>query len=247
MRAILLTSLFLFAFSVGAEFKVPALKAPVNDYANVLSRNNENLINRALHSLKNQTGIQIAVLTVRDLGGEAIESASIKTTDRWKLGQEKTDQGVLLLIAMKERRLRIEVGQGLEGLLTDAYSSRIINQQMVPLIKSGRIDDAVLLGTYGIVQKTALGIDAKALFGSKQGKRLQRYEKKKTSPGKIIFHLIVMILMLIFIGPRNMMWLMIGSAMGGGRRSGGFGGGGGFGGYSGGGGGFSGGGASGGW
>lgn len=237
------------------EFVVPPLKNPVNDYAGMISSSVKNQLNASLRKLKEQGGTQIAVLTVKNLEGLTIEQASIQVVDKWKLGSEKKDNGILLLIARDERQMRIEVGQGVEGDLTDAYSKRIISESMTPLFRAGNVSEGVLLGVFQIAQTSNPNIDVEALFSLKNDRRYQRSPKGNGITGLFF---ILFILMLLFGGG--------GRGRGGGARSAlftalllgasssrsGFGGGGGFGGrssggFGGGGGGFSGGGASGGW
>ena len=111
-------------------------------------------IDQGLRALKDSGGSQINVLTVGSLGGLPIEQASINVVDQWKLGQHKLDNGVLFLIAPNDHKLRIEVGRGLEGTLTDADSKRILDEAVLPLIRTGDFSSAILVGVYRITQKT---------------------------------------------------------------------------------------------
>ncbi len=105
------------------RFEVPRLSGPVVDEGGFLAPAARRKIASALVELKRQGGgIEIAVLTVRDLGGLSIEQASIQVVDKWKLGSEGKDNGVLLLVSKQERKVRIEVGQGLDGDLPDAHA-----------------------------------------------------------------------------------------------------------------------------
>lgn len=112
-------------FSISTLAQVPELSSPVMDLAQVL--NNKNQLNDKIRSLyKDGTGPQITILTVTSLNGESIEEFSNKVFTSWKLGDKKRDDGVLLVISIKDHRSRIEVGQGLEGSLTDLQSKRIL-------------------------------------------------------------------------------------------------------------------------
>ncbi len=226
------------------EFSVPALTGPVVDDAGALSPRTEQALTQALRALHEKGGSQINVLMLSSLEGTPIEQASIRIVDQWKLGGRKTDNGVLLLVAVKDRKLRIEVGQGLEGQLTDADSKRIIDQGIVPLLRSGDLDSAVVVGVFQIAQKTDPEFDLTPFLEGKA--RAQRH-----SPNGIPLRgwVLVVIVILFFIlggGSRGRRGFYGGGGWGGG--GGGFGGGG-FGGgtWGGGGGGFSGGGASGDW
>ena len=231
--------------TASADFSAPSLKRPVVDRASMLNRRTESLINRALSYLNKTTGTQLAVLTVPSLEGLSIEQGSIQVVDQWKLGKSHQDRGLLLLIARKEKRIRIEVGQGLEGALTDAHAKRIIRETMAPLIRAGDVSGAILAGLYQIVQKTNPEVDAKKIFSLSPQYRYRTSRQPREFTFGDLIKIILIILALLFIGPKNLFLLLLFSS---GRSSGGghFGRGS-FGGYSGGGGGFSGGGASGGW
>ena len=142
------------AGSADAKFAIPELTGPVVDDADILDRATRQALERGLFALKEQGGSQINVLTVSALGGLSIEEAGIKVFDKWKLGTKKTDNGVVLLIAPNERKMRIEVGRGLEGTLTDVDSKRIIEESILPLFRSGDMNSGVLVGVYQIVKKT---------------------------------------------------------------------------------------------
>lgn len=224
------------------EFVVPELTGPVVDQAGVISAGASAALENGLRALKSQTGTQITILTVSSLKGLPIEQVSIQVVDRWKLGEHKVDKGVLLLIAPTEHRLRIEVGRGLEGVLTDADSKRIIDQSMVPLIRSGDFGSAALVGAFQIAQKTDPDFDLRPYF--EMHGRTQHRPAEQVSPFRIVKLVLGLLLLLLFLGGRGG-WLFLLGGMGG--FGGGGRGGGGGGGWGGGGGGFSGGGASGDW
>jgi uncharacterized protein len=123
---------------------VPATPSqPVVDLAGLLSSGTETQLNQALRAQWKAGRFQLAVLTVPDLGGRAIEDLSIRVARAWALGGEDADNGVLLLIAKGDRKLRIEVGQKLEGTLTDVACKRIIEDVMKPSLRAGDFDQAV--------------------------------------------------------------------------------------------------------
>lgn len=250
MRNLTLSLIFLglqFGLSSQAwsqDFEVPPLKSHINDYGNVISKRAENQLNSILDQVKKKTNIELAVLTVETLNDVPIEMASIQVTDQWKLGTAEGDKGLLLMLAIKDRKLRIEVGQGLEGNLTDAESRRIIDHTMVPLLKSGDVTNAIFVGTYQMLERAAPEENIKSFYENIDERVLQKREGRKSSKGSLLVILIWIII--IFFGGRSglLPLLLLGGMGGGGYRGGG----GGFGGGGlGGGGGFSGGGASGGW
>ncbi|MBU1242884.1 TPM domain-containing protein [Myxococcota bacterium] len=225
-------------------FAVPDLTGPVVDRAGMLSEPARARLTAALEGLWEGGGSQVAVLTVPNLGGESIEQASIRVTDAWKLGTKKQDNGVLFLIARDERKLRIEVGQGLEGQLTDAHSRRILDDTVTPHFKAGNFDAGVLAGVRAIVALTDPRVNSAAWFEG----AIPPTPKHRKSPiltGLIILFFLVLFGVVAGLGGRGSggrgggIWI----SGGGGRGYSGGGGGG----FSGGGGGFSGGGASGGW
>ena len=130
---------------------VPTLTGRVVDNADILSPSTEETITTLLTVHEEATSNQIAVLTVPSLGGETIEGYSIRVAETWGLGTAENDNGVLLLVAVTDREMRIEVGLGLEGVLTDAAASRIIRNEMVPRFRSGDFDGGVLVGVERIV------------------------------------------------------------------------------------------------
>lgn len=219
------------------------------DEAGVLRPRTVRALERGLRALRDGGGSQITVLTVPSLEGISIEEAGIRTLDKWKLGNEKTDNGVILLIAPKERKVRIEVGQGLEGDLTDADSKRIISEQITPLFKSGDFDSGVLVGVYKIISKTDPGFDIKQHL---EARGEPRGQEREPMPRLWVFIGLLILLFLLGRGGGFGSGLLLGSILGSGRGYGGgsdWGGGwgGGGGGWSGGGGSGSGGGASGDW
>lgn len=147
---------------------VPALTGRVVDPAHVLPAATVDSLNAQLAAHEDITGNQVAVLVLPSLEGEPLESFSHRVATTWKLGQKGTDNGVLLLVAMKERKIRIEVGYGLEGALTDARSAQIIRNEIVPRFRAGDAPGGVaagvsailktIAGTYQAPEKTSPGL-----------------------------------------------------------------------------------------
>jgi uncharacterized protein len=129
-----------------AELAVPALRGRVNDYAGVLSPAEAQALERKLASYEQATSHQIAVLTVPSLEGDPIDEFSIRVVDAWKLGREDADNGILVLVAPKDRQVRIEVGRGLEGAVPDVVASRIIREQMIPRFRVGDVAGGIEAG-----------------------------------------------------------------------------------------------------
>jgi len=152
---------------------VPPLTGRVVDLAHVLPPNTVESLTTRLKAHEETTSNQVTVLVLPSLEGEPLESYSHRVATTWKLGQKGTDNGVLLLVAMKERKIRIEVGYGLEGALTDARSAQIIRGEIVPRFRAGDAPggvaagvDAILKtieGTYQASDKSAPGLDSDAM------------------------------------------------------------------------------------
>jgi uncharacterized protein len=123
----------------------------VLDRAHLLSPDAARGLEQELVEFERGTGHQVVVHTTPSLEGLEIEDYSIELAQAWKVGQKGLDNGVILTIAPNERRVRIEVGYGLEGVLPDAIASRIIREQIAPAFQAGRMDDGVLAGVKAIL------------------------------------------------------------------------------------------------
>ncbi len=130
---------------------VPALDDPVVDAANALSADTRDKLRTQAFQLQARTGAQLQVMVVNHVGDEGIEAYAQRVFDQWQLGREGVDDGVLLLVAVQDRRVRIQTGYGLEGAIPDAYAARIIDKAIVPRFRDGDLDQGVLDGTKIIV------------------------------------------------------------------------------------------------
>ena len=234
----------LLAANAGAA-QFPALTGRVVDAAGILSAPAEAALNRQLEAHERATGQQIVVATVKDLGGLDIQDYGYQLGRRWGIGGKEHDTGVVLVIAPKLRKVRIDVGYGLEGDLTDAVSANIIQTRILPEFRKSDYDAGVRAGVDAII----------AVLGGHGEAPPPRDHRVQVLPVGI-FWLIVLVIVLSGIGGRRggggglaraVIWgtVLNGMSSGRGRGSGGFGGGGG--GFRGGGGSFGGGGASGSW
>ncbi|MFA7254656.1 MAG: TPM domain-containing protein [Candidatus Omnitrophota bacterium] len=238
LRSVFPTLFFLF-LAVPCLFALEVPKSAdgyVTDRAGLLSPPTKAVLERELRAFEEKTSNQIVIATFPSLEGDSLEDFSIRLAEAWKVGQKGRDNGVIFLIFKNDRKIRIEVGYGLEGVLTDALSGQIISQVVAPHFRQGDYAGGILAGTDAIMKAT-------------QGEFKGVPRKEKPAAGvRLIFLLGVFFLFHFFaqanshnIGRRGRGGFFL--PMGGGFRSGG----GGFGGFSGGGGGFGGGGASGGW
>ena len=255
-RPIVLGTLALFFFSipaVGLAAEIPALpSAPVVDLAGIIDKATETRLNRYLEELETKTGAQMAILTVISLEGQAIEEFSITIAhDRWRLGQKGKDNGVLMVIALNDRKYRIEIGYGLESLLPDSLVGSIGRQYLVPNFKKGDYSTGIYAAAVVIANEIAqdAGVKITGLPAVKKTRVAHGGERSTGIIGKIFWILFIVVMVILFIkNPRLFLaWFFISSMGGRGGHWGGSGGGFGGGGFGGGGGGFGGGGASGGW
>jgi uncharacterized protein len=127
----------------------------VHDEANVLSADAKARLERILMAERDSTSNQISVLIIKSLEGGSIEDYSLRVAEKWQPGQRDKDNGVVLLIAIDDRQVRIEVGYGLEGSLTDAISSRIIRNEIAPRFRNGDYDGGVQAAVMAIISAIA--------------------------------------------------------------------------------------------
>jgi len=254
LRAVALVAVVAAGAAAASARELPANDGWVTDLGGFLTPEQERELEALAESYKAGSGNEIAVLTVPDLGGRPIERYALEVARAWGIGEKDRHNGALLVVARDEREMRIEVGRGLEGTLTDSISGRIIRDVIVPDFKSDRTYEGLLAGLRAM--HAAAGADYAAIPNA--GKRRSR----AGALGALI-PLLFLVLLLRSLSRRGggssgaIPWLLLGAMSarrrGGWRTSGwrgggggGGGGGGSFGGF-GGGGGFSGGGASGGW
>lgn len=242
--------------ALAAAPKFPPLSGRVVDNANILSPEVEAKLTTELATLETQTGRQLVVATLPDLQGYEIEDYGYQLLRTWGIGSKERDDGAILIVAPSERKVRVEVGYGLEPVLTDALSSVIINQTILPAFKAGQMEQGVVDGTQALVQQLSLPDD--------QARAAAAAPAKASGGGESIGPAVIFVIFIIFWllsgvmggfgrrgrgrGGRGLWWLLplLLSGGGGGGRGGGGGGWGGGGGGGFGGGGFSGGGGSGG-
>ena len=133
---------------------VPRLQGYVNDYAGMISPSAKSKIEQGLKTFEQSDSTQIVILTIPSLEGENIEEFSIKVAEAWKIGQQQKDNGILLIASKQERKIRVEVGRGLEGKLTDLMAGRIIDQVIKPRFKQGDFDGGFITGASALISAT---------------------------------------------------------------------------------------------
>ncbi len=223
----------------------PALSGRVVDDAHILSPGTTNDLTQKLAALEAKTSRQLVVVTLPSLQGLEISDYGYQLGRAWGIGQKGMNNGALLIVAPTEHRVRIEVGYGLEPILTDAFSSVVITTQISPQFKKGDFDAGVEAGVAALIQQLSLETSAAEQKAAAAAAQLHQgsQDDNTGAPALVVFLVILFIIFRVFGGWGFLPFLLMGGGRGFGGGGGGFGGGG----FSGGGGGFGGGGASGGW
>lgn len=221
-----------------AEIKIPELSSPVIDSGEFFSNAEEQQLDARIKELHTAGGPQLQIWTLFSLEGEPIESLSLRAVEKWKLGNKDADNGLLLTLAKKERRYRLEVGQGLEGVIPDITASRLLRSTVQPSLRNGTPAVGLHLLLNELARLSEVNLSAAPVA-----------KNKKKSPGLLIILFCFVVGIISRLGSTQSWSSHSHSRWRSGHRwgGGGWGGGGGGGGWGGGGGGFSGGGSSGGW
>jgi uncharacterized protein len=168
-RRALIVTLFFTGFAIGArsaraaEPTYPALTGRVVDEAGILTDSTRAALTDMLAQHERETGNQVVVVTLKDLQGYTIEDFGYQLGRKWGIGQKGKNNGVLLIVAPKEHKVRIEVGYGLEGTLTDAVSREIIEREILPAFKSGDFNAGVLAGATSILKVLGGGTGTRSI------------------------------------------------------------------------------------
>lgn len=246
-----LIAFLILALPANAAPKFPALSGRVVDDAHILSDQTKSDLDQKLAALEAKTSRQLVVVTLASLQGYDIADYGYQLGRAWGIGQAKLNNGVLFIVAPSEHRVRIEVGYGLEPILTDALSEVIIQQAVLPKFRSGDFNGGVEAGADALIQQLSLDpsqAEAKAAAAAQQAQNERGTDGASPLSILIIILFIAIAFGRIFGGFGFLPFLFMGGFGGGRSYGGGFGGGGfGGGGFGGGGGSFGGGGASGSW
>lgn len=167
-----------------AALDVPALKGRINDYAGMLTPATAQTLEQKLARFEQETTNQVVLLTIPSLEGDVMESFSIRVAEAWKIGQKEKNNGVLLILAQKERKMRIEVGTGLQGVLPDITAGQIIRNVIAPSLRAGNYDQGISAGLAAIIDATKGEFKASAAD--------QRTAKKKKGSTNGLFILLIL-------------------------------------------------------
>lgn len=204
-QACVLAALALCFASLALALDFPPLTGRVVDQANIMTAQSRSELEAKLKELEDKSSIQLVVATVKSLQGSDVETYANGLFRSWKLGEAKKNNGVLLLIAPAEHKVRIEVGYGLEGTLTDALSSVIISSAIIPRFKAGDFSGGIERGVDGIV----------SVLSGDTADWQPKVHVRSDDTSSVINDLIVPLLpMLIFF----LIWYLMGSATGSGAR-----------------------------
>ncbi|MCT2532008.1 TPM domain-containing protein [SAR92 clade bacterium H231] len=187
---IMALALLMVTVEVGADqTPFPKLTGRVVDQAGILSESVEGQLSAAFKRHETQTSNQVVVATINDLGSKTIAQYGYMLGRHWGIGQEGKNNGLILLISKHDRELRIEVGYGLEGLMTDALATSIVHHTIVPFFKRGDFDGGVIAGSNQILE---------VLSGKKV--QLPRVSSRKPEQNSLLMGLMIFIFLLVFWG-----------------------------------------------
>lgn len=185
---------------------IPTLSSPVVDQVGVLEPSQKQRLEELSYALRDQDQVYLQVLVIKNLGDETIEQFSIRVTDQWKLGEKKTDRGELLVVAIENKKIRIEVGRGLEGILTDLVTKRILREEATPFFRRGDFGGGILAAQVRVAAIIRKGLHAETSYSEKSsegnvsGKSISVDEKDSNANKNhdLILFIILICLILFF-------------------------------------------------
>jgi uncharacterized protein len=187
----LVLPLLFFGAQEASGLTVPALSGHINDTASLLSNRAVQDLERMLSEFEHTDSTQIVVLTIGSLEGEDLQEFSLKVAENWKIGQKGSDNGAILVIARDEKKIRIEVGRGLEGKLTDLTSGRIIREKIRPRFSKGDFDGGVKEGLSSMID---------AVRGEFKASKSGTYRSQGSGIPTILTLLVFLLILLVFLG-----------------------------------------------
>ena len=166
---LIVLAMSLFSALSAHALDVPKLTGYVNDYGNMLSPQTKATLEQELRAFEQSDSTQIVIVTIPSLQGEVLEQFSLKVAEAWKIGQKGKDNGIIFLVSKEDRKLRVEVGRGLEGKLTDLMAGRIIDLVVKPRFKRGDFDGGFITGVHSLIDATRGEFKAEPGSGKRQG------------------------------------------------------------------------------
>ncbi len=200
------------------EVRYPGYVGYVNDFADLITPAHEEWVSRLSSELEQKTTAQMAVVTMKTTKPEEIEDYAWNLFERWGIGQKGKDNGVLLLVASEDRKLRIETGYGLEGALPDAVCDQIIRKVIVPYFKQDKYSEGIAAGASAIASATGkeYGVQLSTLEGAPVAPPRSRRSPASGLLGLLLPLIVFFVLLRMRLGLLGLLWLASG------RRSGGF-------------------------
>ncbi len=174
-------------------FKIPKYKGFVNDYVGILDNETKMKLESLCKSMADKGIAEYAIVIIDTTEGVGDFEYAQKLFDEWKLGKKGVDNGVLLLISMKDRRVRIHTGYGVEGIITDGIAGEIIDTYIIPYFRQGRYKEGILNGSIAIAKK----LDTKGELGSITTKKIKKAEKQAL--GLLVYILTIVIILSVLI------------------------------------------------
>ncbi len=197
----------------------------LNDFANVLDSENKNRLEYLLNQVEKQSGIEMAIVTVPSIGDYSIEEAAVELFQKWGIGKKGKDNGLLFITAIQERKVRIEVGYGLEEAIPDSLAGRLLDNYTIPYFRQNNFDQGIYATTLALIDRLNQYYNLNIDLTEKENNIIE--DKEKESPfSYYITFLIVLFLLFRFFGPFFFLFFP-GSFFGRGFYRGGFGSGGG--------------------
>lgn len=196
-KVYLLIVLCLLAASVvfAAEVPFPAYSGFVNDFANILSAQEKNQIESLCQGLKKQTGAELAVVTIKTADPLDVKSYAVKLFEKWKIGERGKDNGILVLLSIQQRRIEVEVGYGLEGILPDGRVGAILDKDVIPLFKQGKFGEGLYNGSVSLAKYVQADFSGEKASPDKDD--WENMMQGEFSPTTFIFIIIVIIASMI--------------------------------------------------
>lgn len=218
VAGVLISLYWLAAPAAAQDMAIPYLSGRVVDQAAILSTQARERLAAMAQAHERASGNQIVVLTVPTLGGKSVEDYAVRVFEEWKIGSRELDNGVLILVVPQDRRVRIEVGYGLEGTLTDATASRIIRDLMTPRFREGNYDVGIEAGVTAVIQilegSRSAGADAEWL--DPEGKKTSGFQVRAPDMplaeriliGAFVFGVIGLFTFIGLVTPGGMGWFL---------------------------------------
>ena len=223
MKRLLLTAFVFFSLSSLVQAQIPEPQGRINDFAGVISPEYKEKISSLIQEVEQKISNEIAVVTRSSIAPYGADAYAQMLFDNWKIGKKGKDNGVLILLAVKEREWRIQTGYGVEGILPDGVCGRIGRDYMVPYFKEGKYAQGLYYGVAAVAD--IISQDAHVILDGLTDVNLQKESQDTLFPGYV--YVLILFLFIIWSLRRPLIWFPMdyGGTSGGGYRSGGFGGG----------------------